>query len=322
VSALRIAVIGAGNHSALHHGSSLKSIAASRPGEIELAAVCDLDAGRARAYAAQFGFAKTYADYKAMLASEKLDAIVAVTPVAATAAVAADLLLRGIPLVIEKPTGETAADTRRLLEVAAAQKAPHMVSFNRRFIPAVTRAKEWLAGPGKGRPPKIVIGRMLRTARREMGFVSGTGIHLIDTVLFFMGAPRGVVTRMSPTDTKDRFLYDSVLDFGAGASAAIIISPDVGVEEETVEIHGQGYTVLVDSMRCSIRVLEEGKESFSWAVPETAEYALKCGALPETEAFLRAVRSGRGYSPVLNDSLATMITAAAIEAGGEVAIRI
>jgi predicted dehydrogenase len=322
VNALRIAVIGAGNHSALHHGSSLKSIARSRPGEIELAAVCDLDAGRAREYAAQFGFARTYTDYKAMLAAEKLDAIIAVTPVAVTAAVAADLLPRGIPLVIEKPTGETAADTRRLLDVAAAHKARHVVSFNRRYIPAVTKAREWLAGPGKGRTPKIVIGRMLRGARREKGFVSGTGIHLIDTVLLFMGVPRRVVTCMAPTDTKDRFLYNSVLDFGAGASAAIIISPDVGAEEESVEIHGQGYTILIDSMRCTIRVIEKEKESFSWQVPETAEYALKCGALPETEAFLRAVRSGGGFTPVLADSLATMVTAEAIEAGGEVTIRV
>ncbi len=321
MSGLRIAVIGAGNHSALHHGSSLKSIASSRPGDVDLAAVCDLDAGRAREYAAQFGFAKSYTDYRAMLDAEKLDAIIAVTPMAVTAAVAADLLPGGIPLVIEKPTGETVADTRRLVEISAAHKARHMVSFNRRYIPAVTKAKEWLAGPGKGRAPKLVVGRMLRSARREKGFVSGTGIHLIDTVLFFMGVPRRVGTCMSPTNTPDRFLYNAVLDFGAGASAAIIISPDVGVEEETVEIHGQGYAIVIDSMRCSLRVFEKEEESFSWRVPETAEHAFACGALPETEAFLRAVRSGSGFTPVLSDSLAAMVTAEAIEAGGEVAIR-
>jgi predicted dehydrogenase len=317
---LRIAVIGAGNHSALHHGSSLKSFAASHPGEIELAAVCDLDAAKARAYAESFGFAKTYVDYKAMLSAEKLDGIVAVTPVSATAMVAADLLARGIPMVIEKPTGETAAETRRLLEIAAARKAPHMVSFNRRYIPAVTKAREWLAGPGKGRPPRIVVGRMLRSERREKEFVTGTGIHLIDTIVSFMGTPRHAVTSRSPAGAPDRWLYDSLLDFGGGASAAVIISPMVGTEEETVEIHGQDYAIQIDTVRCALRVSDGGKQVLSWESPGGAEYAFVCGALPETEAFIRSIRTGKGFWPELHDSLVTMVTAEAIEAGGEAAI--
>ncbi len=321
MKALRIGVIGAGNHSALHHGSSLASLARSRPGDVDLAAVCDLDASKAREYAQRFGFAKTYTDYRAMLAAEHLDGIVAVTPVSATATVAADLLPRRIPLVIEKPTGETAADTRRLLGIARSNGSPHMVSFNRRYIPAVRKAREWLAGPGAGRPPKLVVGRMLRHARREKAFVSGTGIHLIDTIVSFLGAPLGASTCRAPTADPDRWLWDTLLDFGDGTSASVIISPVVGTEEETVEIHGQDYAIRIDTVRCSIRIADGGKEALAWETPADAEYALVCGALPETEAFLAAIRGGKGFWPDLRDSLVTMATAEAIEAGGEVRIQ-
>jgi virulence factor len=319
---LRLAVIGAGNHSALHHGSSLKSFAASHPGEIELAAVCDLDPAKAEDYARRFGFRRTFTDAAAMMKAEKLDGIIAITPVKATVAVASAVLTRGIPMVIEKPTGETAAETRRLLEIADAKGAPHMVSFNRRYIPAVSRAREWLAGPGKGRPPMIVTGRMLRSARRELAFVTGTGIHLLDTLITFMGTPRSVSTERSPAATEGTYLYSSLIDFGNGASGAVVISPMVGTEEETVEIHGQDYCIQINAERSALRIHDNGKQVLSWESPADAEYAFTCGALPETEAFIRSVRAGKGFWPTLTDSLVTMTTAEAIEAGGKQEIRV
>jgi myo-inositol 2-dehydrogenase/D-chiro-inositol 1-dehydrogenase len=319
-SVLRIAVIGAGNHSALHHGSALQLVAAAHPGTIELAAVCDLDAAKAEDYARQFGFARTFTDYRAMIAGERLDGLVTVTPPGLTAGLAADLLARGIPVSIEKPPAETAAGTRQLLETARKHRAPHVVSFNRRFIPAVAKAREWLAGQGEARSPLLVIGRMLRPARREKDFVTGTGIHLIDTVLSFTGAPRRIVTVRAPSAHAGRFLYNATLDVGGGRSAAIVISPDVGTEEETVEIHGSEYCIAIDTIRCTIRIVDRGREVLAWQPPADSPYAFSCGALGETEAFLQAIRDGKGFSPGLAESLLTMTSAEAIEAGGEAVV--
>jgi len=314
---LRIAVIGAGNHSALHHGNALQLYATAHPGEIELAAVCDLDAAKAGAYARQFGFSRAYGDYHEMIAAEQLDGLITVTPPGITAALAADLLVRGIPLAIEKPPAESASGTRRLLELARKHGAPHMVSFNRRYIPAVVKAREWLAGPLKGRAPLLVTARMLRPARREKNFVTGTGIHLIDTVLSFMAEPRRVFTRRAPTGHEHRFLYASLLECADGAGAAVVISPDVGTEEETVEIHGREYCIQIDTIRSRIRVVDGEQETLSWQPTGDAAYAFTCGALGETEAFIRSIREGKGFWPDLETSLLTMTIAEAIEAGGE-----
>jgi predicted dehydrogenase len=318
VTPKRIAVVGAGNHSALHHGSALRTYAARHPGEIELAAVCDLDLARAAEYGARFGFARTYTDFREMIAGERPDGIVAVTPAGRTAAIARELLAFGIPLVIEKPPGETSAETLGLLHAARAHGTPHLVSFNRRFIPAVERAREWIAAGGSAREPRLVVGRMLRAARREVGFPVGTGIHLIDAVLSFLGAPRRVVTVRSPTAHADRYLYTASFDFGAGRGAAVVISPDVGTEAETLEIHGHGYAIQVDTIGCSVRIAGDGKEVLAWQPEDGTPYEEVCGALGETARFVAALRTGQGFFPDLAASLASMRAAEAVDAGGDV----
>jgi predicted dehydrogenase len=161
---------------------------------------------------------------------------------------------------------------------------------------------------------------MLRPARREPGFAVGTGIHLIDAVLSFMGPPRSILTVRAPTDHSGRFLYDALFSFEAGRSAAVVISPDVGAEEETFEIHGQGYSVQVDAIRCAVRVFEGGQEVLWWQPEKDAAYQFVCGALGETERFIAALREGRGFAPDLADALVSMRASEAVEAGGEVAL--
>ena len=315
---IRLAVIGAGNHSASNHGAALRACKAAHPEAVDLAAVCDLDLKKAGAYAERFGFLKTYDDYDRMLTEVRPDGLIAITPLTLTERIAGDLLARRLPLVIEKPPGETSEATRRLLKLAEQHGTPHMVSFNRRFIPAVVKAREWLAGPGQGRPPKLMIARMLRRARREAGFVVGTGIHVIDTVLSFMGRPESAFTRRVPSGVPDRYFYEASVGFEGGGIGNVILSSDVGVDQETFEVHGQGYCIEIDSARCRVRVVDGGQEALAWQAPAGAEPAYIGGAVDEALAFLRYVREGKGYWPVLKDGLASMIVCEAVAAGGEV----
>ena len=186
---IRIGVVGAGSHSSNNHGPALKQYCAEHPGEIELTAICDLDRDKAQTYADAFGFARVYDDVGRMLAGDTLDGLVLITPVAVTREVVGELLSRGIPLLIEKPPGENSAQTRELLRIARETGTPHMISFNRRFHPAVARAREWLAAHAADRPPDLALARMQRVGRRETDFITATAIHSVDAVLSFMSAP-------------------------------------------------------------------------------------------------------------------------------------
>src|ERR1043165_8119272 len=84
----------------------------------ELAACCDLDGARAERHRQRFGFARAYTDVAAMLDAEKRDAVVAAVPVHRTAAVGAALLERGLPLLLEKPPGQTVQEVDALIAAA------------------------------------------------------------------------------------------------------------------------------------------------------------------------------------------------------------
>src|SRR6267142_2030481 len=168
---LRLCMIGCGEHAESSHGPAQSRYAAKHVGT-DLAACCDLDAARAERHRQRFGFARAYTDVSAMLDAEKPDAAVLAVPVHLSASVAAPLLERGVPLLLEKPPGRTAAEVDGLIAAAerSGRPVPHQVAFNRRFVPIVAEARRRLASIGP--PPEIqhVHYEMTRVDRRDPDF--------------------------------------------------------------------------------------------------------------------------------------------------------
>jgi len=314
---LRIAVLGAGGHSRVSHGAALKIWAAEHPGEIELAAVCDLDRDKATAYARDFGFAAAYADLEGMLDAEELDGLIAVTPVERTFPLVGKLLQRGIPLVIEKPPGETVEHTRQLLALARRQGTPHMISFNRRFHPGLLIARQWLGEHAADSPPRLSLTRMLRVARREENFAFWTGIHCIDATLSLMGAPAHAAARHVASPIPDRPAYVARLDLENGAAASFLLAPDTGCMQETYELFGHDYRIFLDFWPCAVTIHRSGETVLEWHAPEDAPAAYRDGSVGETDAFVRSLQGRRVWSPSLEEGLTAMRAAETVERGWE-----
>ena len=139
---VRLALIGAGSHSRGNHASAMAQYVREHPGQVELAAVCDLQRQKAEAFAEMFGFKAVYTDYLEMIEEERPDGCVCVMPIELTAALAIDLMKRGMPVTIEKPMGSSLKEIRRVAEIAEETGTPNMVSVNRRFDPLVLHAYE------------------------------------------------------------------------------------------------------------------------------------------------------------------------------------
>lgn len=314
---IRIGVLGAGGHSSGEHGPALAAVAAARPELVELAAVCDLQIEKARTYAERFGFSRAYTDIEQMLDAQNLNALVAVTPIVLTEQIAGSLLPRGIPLVIEKPPGPDSASARRLLQIARETGTPHMVSFNRRFSPAVARARKWLAEHAADRPPQVVLGRMVRYNRTEDAFVTGTGIHLIDAVISVLGRPVRVWSENLPTADPTAFFTQSHISFESGARACCIISPVSGVRHESYEIHGRDWCIQADSWQGALRIWDCDRLVEDWSAPDGWGLPHISGTVGETEALVDALSEGAPLKPDLADALQSLLVAEAIAAGGE-----
>ena len=282
---INVALIGAGGHSLSCHAPALQYFA-QRHEWVRLAAVCDLDEGKAREAAAAFGFARAYASIARMFDEERLDAVVSVTPIAATLPVTRQLLPYGVPLLIEKPLGGNLAEAQEI--AMAVGGAPVMVSMNRRFDPSLNRALAWAREQG---PIRCLHGSQLRSGRMEADFVWGTGIHLIDA-LDYLAGPLRLTHAAAVPGTPGGCWRTATLANAEGAVVTLEILPTAGRIEERFRLAGDEYCVdawthfahpgRVEGYRNFEYVLEEQ------ITPDTPGFIAN-GSYAETAAFLTAV---------------------------------
>lgn len=117
---LRTAHIGVGGMG----GADLNSIA-SHP-QVEVAALCDVDAGNLQGAGAQHPHARTFRDFREMFSSlsDKIDAVVVSTPDHTHAPAAMMALHHDKPVYCQKPLTHEVFEARRLREVAREKGVP------------------------------------------------------------------------------------------------------------------------------------------------------------------------------------------------------
>jgi myo-inositol 2-dehydrogenase / D-chiro-inositol 1-dehydrogenase len=309
---MRLCQIGCGEHARVAHGPSQARCARERE-DLELAACCDIDAGRAESFRSEFGYARAFSDPLALLEAERPDAVVVVVPVAHTVEVGSLVLSRGLPLLLEKPPGETVAEVDRLIAAADrnGRAVPHQVAFNRRFAPLIRELRRRIEDAG---PLQHLHYEMTRVERRDPDF-STTAIHGLDAVRYLAGCDYA----------EARFRYREIPELGAGvanilvdavmtsgATAHLAFCPVAGVVVERAGVHAHGHTLFlhvpmwngVDSpgrlwhFEGGRLVAELGGDRVG---DGTALFELG-GFYRETVAFLDAVTAGRTPTPSLRES--------------------
>lgn len=175
-SALRVGVIGVG-HVGRHHARILEEL----PG-VELVAVADIDAARARAVAAGSG-CRAERDADALLAG--VDAVTVAVPTEAHRRVAQPFLERGIPVLVEKPIAAAVPEADALIAAASASGTILAVGHTERYNPAVTVARPLITAPRF-----IEVHRLAEFPERSLDIdvVFDVMIHDLDLVLHLGGA--------------------------------------------------------------------------------------------------------------------------------------
>ena len=112
-----------------------------------LAAVADVDEDRARAVAAG---AAVFSDYRRMLESADVDAVIVSTPPAKHEEMAVAALEASKHVLCEKPLAPTPEACRRMLEAARRAGKVLATGFNHRYYPAVRFLKQTLASGAIG----------------------------------------------------------------------------------------------------------------------------------------------------------------------------
>jgi predicted dehydrogenase len=109
-----------------------------------LYAVASTHRERAQAFAEQYGDAKAYASYEALVNDPAVDAIYIATPHRFHVDNALLCLNAGKPVLCEKPLTVNAAEARRVIETARANRLFLMEALWTRFLPIYKQIREWL----------------------------------------------------------------------------------------------------------------------------------------------------------------------------------
>ena len=106
----------------------------------EVVAIADPSPERLAQAGERFGIAGQFTDYRAMLDRGDLDGVVVATPHATHFAIAADVLSRGIGLMLEKPMVLRAREARELVRLAEQHRVPLVVGYPYHFVDAAGAA--------------------------------------------------------------------------------------------------------------------------------------------------------------------------------------
>jgi myo-inositol 2-dehydrogenase / D-chiro-inositol 1-dehydrogenase len=300
----RVCIVGCGDHSRTAHGPSLRSYAEEHP-DVELAACCDRDAARAESFRAGFGFGRAFTDMDEMLAAEKPHAVCVVVPPQACVALAERVLLAGAPLLLEKPPGMHGRDVARLARTAERRMVPHMVAFNRRFIPLMVEMEHTLRSLEAESAIQLIAYDMIRVDRLEPDF-SGTAVHAIDAVRFIAGSDyRRVLFTYDALPSLGPGVANVTMDghMASGARCQVRICPAAGAVIERAAVHLHGHSLYLElpiwnAVDAPGRLVHMAagrveREVSGAALLPGGELFKTGGFLQETARFLDDVRAGR-----------------------------
>jgi predicted dehydrogenase len=233
---LSVAIIGLGH---LHPRSYVPIIKAVE--DLNLVAAADANADLLAAFGKDFNL-RTYADWREMIAKEKLDLAIIFLPHAQCPAAAVACAERGIHLLVEKPMAATAEGCRCI--VAAARKAGVVLStpYVWRYHPVARQMKQFVADGILGRvvgcEGRCAAGRLKRYIDGNAGWMlvkslSGggpmynLGVHWIDLYRWML---EDEVVEVFGKNVKVNSEYDiednsfALLTFSRGAVVALDIS--------------------------------------------------------------------------------------------------
>jgi scyllo-inositol 2-dehydrogenase (NAD+) len=188
---IRIGLIGAGRM-----GKVFANTLAFTVSEVDLVAVADPDEATLNEVSARYHIAKKYKDYRQLLDSKEVEAVVVTTPTGTHAEVIMAAAAAGKNIFSEKPLSQNLAACDQAL--AAVQKAgvKLQMGFMRRFDPPYVAAKQKILEGIIGKPVMFKATSRdpwrtsLEFAKRENsgGLIVDMGVHDFDLARWLMGA--------------------------------------------------------------------------------------------------------------------------------------
>lgn len=236
---VKVGLVGAG-WIGQHHGTNV----AKNP-HAELAAICDADTAKAKAFAEKLGVkARIYGKLEEMLKQDDIRTVVIASPNAAHAEQAVAAAQAGRNFYVEKPLAIALEDCRKVVSAARAAGVKSAMGYHRRFNPLVLHARSLIAEGKLGDlvlaesdyfhfvPGNLDIWSWLGDEKVAGSLIhAGTG-HNIDLLRFFAGEVAEVscfkdvrMPRKIQVRTEDIAIINLRFESGVMGRAGLFLGP-------------------------------------------------------------------------------------------------
>ena len=315
--------------------------------QADVVSIVGRDQMPARAMAQKYAIPQVFADYREMIASAQLDALVVSVPDDLHYPIVMDALDAGLHVLCEKPLAMDAAQAKAMYERAEAAGVRHMTYFTWRWRPQIHYVHQLIAQGYLGRVLHCQLSQIGGYARkpdyawrfdgrRANGVLGDLGSHIFDMSRWFVGDITRVNARLATVVARKgsgdepllaaNDLVSLTVEFENGAQGILQVSAVSQLGHELhVALDGTEGSLLLDygAGGSTIQGLRAGDTKFQilplpaaeWGAANPAEpfeIFLKESAGPR--AFIDAILAGRPATPTFYDGWrAQCVIDAAIE---------
>ena len=291
----------------------------------KLTALCDVEEQAVRALCEKNNVKNCFTNYEELFDSNLVEAVSVCVPTRYHSKVVTAAAKRGIHVLCEKPIALNIKEAEEILDAVAKNNVKFTVGYNRRFLPNLILAKEYLQNGKIGKPvlarastvtmgpyqPQIDISKYKEEAQKRVGCLFDSGVHLADLMIWLLGKPSEVNAIMS-TYFEGVTVDDSAImqvKFENGALGSIHVSwidlPNFKATENTrrVEIIGTHGLIEADCLGPSLSVYNRNSltskiKGKTWITPANFDPMLPQEALAwsfskEIDSFLDSIIKNR-----------------------------
>ncbi len=262
VAALKVGLMGLGRG-----GLRIARTLADSPW-CKLAAVASLQSKRIERFKSSYPHVAAFDDYRSLIVSVPLDALLVAVPPYSRLKYLPLAAERGIPVWMLTPPARRFDEGLELLDAFEKTDCPIVVARNWGIEPALQPEAIGLKEIGRcflARGSITTCGEADLDWRGDSKRAGGgallyQGYPILDTLVQVMGLPSTVYARTAGVSRPGtRFPYDTedtaalICHFAGGGIAVVSVCWTVGPQHETLDLHGLGGSIHIDSNKVEIR---------------------------------------------------------------------
>lgn len=264
-----------------------------------ITSLCDADENTLREVGALYRIEHLYTDPKQLAEKSDCDcALVLTKPDDSHASISEMLLRNGKDVFCEKPMATRLSEARSMVETAARASKHLMVGFNRRFMPISVKAKEIFASES------LDVCKITFNGFKPRPVALLSNPHPVDLLRFFCGDATSVRCCTKSDAAGNEQSITAFVEFDSGAVGILIFNNQAGGYSENVEIHGGGYSVIVDMVSQETKILQARNPGLfnpqEWIEHKPSKWVGFHGGngfLQQDQHFLECVRTRTNPNP-------------------------